>query len=191
MNATFTHRLRRAIERRWYPNFRIRRRLPVRTAFASASLIFLVGLIGLSLHEPWLYPSLGPSAYLMIHDPDRPSASFYNTVVGHLTALASGVLAAVLFGLNHAPGIFAPAGHLTPARVAGAGIALGLTFLLAGALRASHPPAGSTAMIVVLGGLRVTAGTILAVTAGVLALAGAGEALRAFGLAGERRRRAS
>ena len=157
------------------------RRRPVRiakVAMVSASLILLVGLIGMVLDRPWLYPSLGPTAYLLVQDAHQRTASFHNTVFGHLSALGSGIAAALLFGLQHSPGIFAPGGHLTIGRVEAAGLALALTLLVSALLDAMHPPAGSTAMIVVLGGFRVSFPEVIAVSGGIVAIASFGELLR-------------
>ena len=159
---------------RWQPA----RRFPLRTAIAAAGLVFFVGAIGLLLKEPWLYPSMGSTAYLLLHDPGQRSARLYNTVVGHSCGIVSGLVASIAFGLHHSSGVLSAAGQLTPARVAAAGIALAATMLLGTWLRASHPPAASTAMIVVLGGFQYNVPTMLAVVGGVVAIAVAGVAVR-------------
>ena len=157
----------------------------LKTAAVSASLILVVGAIGLVLNRPWLYPSLGPTAYLLVEDANHRSAGFYTTVVGHWMALVSGIVAAVLFGLQHSPGVFSPGGHLTAGRVEAAGLALALTLVVSSRLRALHPPSGSTAMIVVLGGFRVALPEVVAVAGGVVAIASFGEFLRRTHLVGE------
>jgi hypothetical protein len=63
---------------------------------AAAFLMLIVGLIGLLAHQPWLFPSLGPTAFLQAEQPKQPTACFYNTVMGHLHGLVAGILA-VLF----------------------------------------------------------------------------------------------
>ena len=100
-------------------------------------------------------------------------------MVGHLVGLASGVAAVLLLGADEAPGVLAT-GELVPVRVGAAVLSGVLTMLGLGLLRASHPPAAATMLLVALGGFPPTwtsAGTILA---GVLILALLGEGARAL-----------
>jgi hypothetical protein len=55
-------------------------------------LTFIPGLLGLLAGQPWLFPSLAPTAYLQAARPQEPAARFYNTVVGHLVGLAAAYL---------------------------------------------------------------------------------------------------
>ena len=54
----------------------------------AAAIVAVVGAIGLVLHQPWLFPSLGPTAMLMLESPEQPSARFVNALVGHLVIVA-------------------------------------------------------------------------------------------------------
>jgi HPP family len=92
----------------------------------------------------------------------------------------------MLFGLQHSPGVFSPGGQLTAGRIEAAGLALALTLLVSARVRALHPPSGSTAMIVVLGGFRVALPEVVAVAGEVVAIASFGEVLRRTHLVGER-----
>lgn len=64
---------------------------------AGGSLIVAVGLSGWAIGQPWLLPSLGPTAYLQAETPAHPSAKFYHVVVGHLIGLAAGFAAVAVF----------------------------------------------------------------------------------------------
>jgi hypothetical protein len=144
---------------------------------AVGSLLLAVGLIGLAAGQPWLFPSLGPTAFLQAEKPGEPSARFYNTVVGHLVGLGAGLAAVWLLGASTAPGVLA-AQELAPARVWAAVLSAVLTMIGLSLLRASHPPAAATMLLVALGGFEPTwksAGTIVA---GVLILAILGEGVR-------------
>lgn len=101
---------------------------------------------------PFVFPSLGPTAFLLFYTPVQPAASPRNTVLGHLIGVLAGYLALALFGLLEAPPALATT--VTTARVAAAALSLGLT---SGAMvwaKVPHPPAGATTLIVSLGILR-------------------------------------
>jgi CBS-domain-containing membrane protein len=102
--------------------------------------------------EPFVFPSLGPTAFLLFYTPLQPAACPRNTLGGHAIGAAAGYLALVVFGLTDAAP--ALASSVTGARVGAAALSLGLT---SGAMvwaRVPHPPAGATTLIVSLGILR-------------------------------------
>jgi hypothetical protein len=74
---------------------------------ATGGLVFVVGLLGLAIEKPWLFPSLAPTAFLQLQSPMHPSSRPYNTVAGHLIGLAAGCLAVALLGASRAPGVLA------------------------------------------------------------------------------------
>ena len=99
--------------------------------------------------EPFVFPSLGPTAFLLFYTPMLPTACPRNTLAGHAIGAAAGYLALVVFGLTDAPPALATS--VTGARVGAAALSLGLT---SGAMvwaRVPHPPAGATTLIVSLG----------------------------------------
>jgi CBS domain-containing membrane protein len=101
---------------------------------------------------PFIFPSLGPTAFLLFYGPTTPAASPRNTLGGHLIGCLAGYLALVVFGLTHrGPALAVGADWST---VGAAALSLGLT---SGAMvwcRVPHPPAGATTLIVSLGILR-------------------------------------
>lgn len=102
--------------------------------------------------EPFVFPSLGPTAFLFFFTPLAPAASPRNTIGGHAIGTAAGYLALVVFGLTNDPPALAT--EVTGNRVGAAALSLGLT---SGAMvwaRVPHPPAGATTLIVSLGILR-------------------------------------
>ncbi|HEX6421615.1 MAG TPA: HPP family protein [Acidimicrobiales bacterium] len=124
-------------------------------AFAFVNGLIAIGamaLVALVTGEPFVFPSLGPTAFLLFYTPLLPAASPRNTLGGHLIGAAAGYLALVLFGLtDDAPAL---ATSVTGGRVGAAALSLGLT---SGAMvwaRVPHPPAGATTLIVSLGILR-------------------------------------
>jgi hypothetical protein len=146
----------------------------------SALLVLLVGLIGLATGRPWLGPSLGPTIILVTMSPAHPTARAWNIVGGHLGGLAAGIAAVMLLGAQSAPNPL-EAGDLSAVRVAAATLAIGLTALAGIILRASHPPAAATTLLVALGAIS-TASQILATIVGVLIVAVAGEFIRRYRL---------
>ena len=136
---------------------------------AAGTLIAITGFIGIAAGMPWLFPSLGPTAYLQTETPDKPSARFYNTVAGHMMGLVSGFAAVAVFNAWDAPSVLTTH-QLIPIRVWAASLALALTLLGNLLLRASHPPSGATTLLVALGTFR-TGSDVLTIVAGVLILA--------------------
>lgn len=119
-----------------------------------ALVVVVTGLIGLALHEPWLFPSLGPTLMIFFETPRSSAARPRDVMVGHGVAILAGLLALVLFGLRDHPS--AVTEGLTLSRVLAAAVALGLTTFVLSALRTPHPPAGATTLIVALGILTTT-----------------------------------
>ena len=154
---------------------------PIADAAITALLVGLVvlvpGLLGLATGRILLFPSLGPTALLQAHTPEHPSARPYPVIVSHLVALAAGMGAVLAFGLADAPSVF-EARALAPARVAAAVAAVVAAVLVEILLRASHPPAASTTLLVALGSFRPNARDVAAVVLGVLVVAAVGEVAR-------------
>jgi hypothetical protein len=143
---------------------------------ATAVMMLVVGALGLAVGKPWLGPSLGPSAVVIAMTPSHPTARGWNTLMGHVGGLIMGFLAVLVVGAAAAPPVL-ETGVLTGPRVAAAVLALPLTVLAGILLRASHPPAAATTLLVALGSIS-TVDKAGAVVAGVAILALMGELLR-------------
>ena len=149
---------------------------PIWGPLAAAVLILIVGILGVALGRPWLLPSLGPSAVLFALLPAHPQTRAWNTLIGHLIGIAAGFVGIVLAGSANAPSPIVQ-GELVPARVVAATVAILLTVLLSGSVRATHAPAAATTLLVALGAV-ATADKALSLFAGVVVIAIAGELLR-------------
>ena len=147
-------------------------------------LILIAGVIGLAAGQPWLFPSLGPTAYLQVENPGLPSARFYNTLVGHYVGIVAGLIGVAIFSLWTAPSVLV-SHELVPAWVGAATIAVFLTIIINMFLRSSHPPAAATTLLVSLGAFR-TPSQISALIAGVLIIAVVGEILRRIRTGGKK-----
>ena len=111
--------------------------------------IGLLGLLALLTGSPFVFPSLGPTAYLFFFSPLAEVSSPRNAILGHAIGLICGYAAFALavassppFGMN--PGVHGP-------RLLAAALSLSATGALMALLRVSHPPAGATTLIVSLG----------------------------------------
>ncbi|HSJ43457.1 MAG TPA: HPP family protein [Euzebyales bacterium] len=146
--------------------------VPVLGLFALINGFISIGLMAAAAwmtDAPFVFPSLGPTAFLLFYTPVQPAASPRNTILGHLIAVAAGYLALALFGLLDAPPALATS--VTTARVTAAALSLGLT---SGAMiwaKVPHPPAGATTLIVSLGILREPAQLAVLMLAVVLLVA--------------------
>lgn len=122
-------------------------------AFTSGLVsIGLVSLVAWLTDEPFIFPSLGPTAFLLFYRPLAPSSSPRNTVLGHAVGAAAGYGALAAFGLRSI-GPTVTAGVSAP-RIGAAALSLALTSGAMAWLRLAHPPAGATTLIVSLGILR-------------------------------------
>jgi CBS domain-containing membrane protein len=135
--------------RKWRPSRESRLMLglwPLAAGFAS---IALLGCLAIVTEQPFVFPSLGPTAFLIFSRPGVRDASPRNTILGHLIGALCGYLALVLFGLTNAgPAVIV---GFTAARTGAAALSLGLTAGLMIWLGVSHPPAGATTLIISLG----------------------------------------
>lgn len=123
--------------------------------FAFVNGLISIGIMAAAAFvtgAPFIFPSLGPTAFLFFYTPTSPAASPRNTVLGHLVGAGAGYLALVVFGLTQAQPALATA--VTGPRVGAAAVSLALTSGLMAWLRVPHPPAGATTLIVSLGILR-------------------------------------
>lgn len=131
------------------------RRFPRRTVWAAFMLIngfitmaLLAGLAMLT-RTPFIFPSLGPTAFLLFFSPTAASASPRNTLLGHAIGIVCGYGALVLVGLEHAaPAIMT---GVDDPRILAAALSLALTGAIMILLDAAHPPAGATTLIISLG----------------------------------------
>src|SRR5262245_10924706 len=85
------------------------RKFPPRAVWASFVFInafVSVGILaGLALvaHTPFVFPSVGPTAFLLYFTPLAQTASPRNTLCGHAIGIGCGYASLWLAGLEHAP----------------------------------------------------------------------------------------
>jgi CBS-domain-containing membrane protein len=149
------------------------------TATFAALLVLVSGAMSLATKQPWLFAALGPTILLVAASPEHPSSRFHSIVVGHAGAFLCGWVTLLLCAAADAPS-FLTGDTLAVARVWASGFAIAATSLLLPTLRAFHPPAAATALLITLGVYRVTWKTSLAMLAGVIVVALLGEWYRRF-----------
>jgi CBS domain-containing membrane protein len=111
--------------------------------------IGLLALLALATGSPFVFPSLGPTAYLFFFSPLAEASSPRNAILGHAIGLACGYAAFALTTASSPP--FALLAGVHGPRVLAAALSLSATGALMALLRVSHPPAGATTLIVSLG----------------------------------------
>jgi CBS-domain-containing membrane protein len=111
--------------------------------------IAILAALAMALRSPFVFPSLGPTAFLFFFSPRSPAAAPRHAVYGHAIGLLCGYAALWICGLESAGS--AMSGGVDAWRVLAAALSLALTGALMILLRAVHPPAGATTLIVSLG----------------------------------------
>lgn len=146
----------------------------VYTALGSLIVIGLSGFWAWLLGEPLLFPSLGATAFLFFETPLAEVGTPRNAVIGHFVAIAAAVGSLAAFGLLGDPSAYEEG--VTLARVGAVAISVAVTGGVLRLLRAAHPPAGATT-IIVSSGLLAEPRQVVAVAGGVLLITAAGWSL--------------
>src|SRR5579864_5594576 len=120
----------------------------VRSAYVFINGFVTIGvlaLLALVSRNPFVFPSLGPTAYLLFFSPLAKTSSPRSTIFGHAIGLICGYAAFVVTGAGALPfgvheGIFWP-------RILAAAPSLSTMGAFMVLLDVSHPPAGATTLI--------------------------------------------
>jgi CBS-domain-containing membrane protein len=138
-------------------------------AFAFFNGLLTIGIlavVAMTTDTPSLFPSLGPTAFLLFSTPMLAAASPRNSIEGHLIGVVAGYLSLVLFGLTDNPATIIEG--VTGQRVGAAALSLALTSGFMVWLQRPHPPAGATTLIISLGILREPSHLVVLMVAVVL-----------------------
>ncbi len=109
----------------------------------------LISVVAMVTRSPFVFPSLGPTAFYFFYRPMTPAASPRNALVGGAIGIGAGALALAMTGLALAPGASMLA--VTWPRVAAVAMSFALTTALLVLLRVEHPPALSATLMIALG----------------------------------------
>jgi CBS-domain-containing membrane protein len=144
---------------------------------ASGTLILVAGAMTLATGSPWLFAALGPTAVIVAANPGHPTTRFHSVVLGHLVALLCGWVALLLMGAGDAPSLFGTHA-VSVSRIWASAAAVAITALVQPSLKAYHPPAAATALLITLGAYSASWKTFGSMIAGVLVVALVGEWLQ-------------
>jgi hypothetical protein len=147
--------------------------------FVSAMLIVAVGAIGSWMKQPWLFAALAPTILMVAANPGHETTTFRAIVVGHLAAIACAYLGLLMLNAAAAPTMLQT--RIVPfPRIWASAAALAMLAIVMPQLKAFHPPAAATALLVTLGAYRMTGKTPLALIGGVVVVAVIAEGLHRF-----------
>ncbi|MCX6422511.1 MAG: HPP family protein [Actinobacteria bacterium] len=116
----------------------------------AISMIILTAA-ALLINEPFIFPSLGATAFILFFAAMSVQAAPKNVFCGQLIGLVSGVVGLAVFGLA---GVASGVEVATWSRTGAVAVALGLSAALMVWLNIPHAPAAATAMTVALGVLQ-------------------------------------
>src|ERR1017187_9073916 len=105
--------------------------------------IGLLAVLALLTGSPFVFPSLGPTAYLFFFSPLAEASSPRNTILGHAIGLICGYAAFALTVASSPP--FGMHPGVPSAPVGAAALSLSAAGAFMALFRVSHPPAGATA----------------------------------------------
>lgn len=133
------------------------------TAVYAGVLLAVLGVVAWTTGEPFVFPSLGPSAFLMAKARRGSTIAPRRVIGGHAVGVVSGL---VTYGLVDPGTVLATSLPAFSSATLGLAAAAALSVLLTSAgmlaTNTSHPPACATTLIVALGVLpTVQAGAVI------------------------------
>lgn len=131
-----------AVSRRWATAGRL--------FLTSAALLAAVGTIGQGTGWVVLTATLGPTAYLLLSEPENESAMLRGSLLGHLVATACGLACLAVFGLWDHPSVVEQKRD-TWSQIGAQALAVGITLLVLELINARHLPAAATALLIASG----------------------------------------
>ena len=126
----------------------VRAVLGVYVLINSAICMAVLGALAWLTQQPFVFPSLGPTAFIVFFAALNLQAAPKNVVLGHLIGVIAGVIALLVFGLyGTAPDLEL----VSPARIGACALCLSVTLAAMIWMGTPHAPAGATTLIVGLG----------------------------------------
>lgn len=129
---------------------RARLRTGTRLLVLSAVALVAVGAVGQGIEWMLLTTTLGPTAYILLAHPHTEAAQVRSSVIGHTGAAACGLACLAAFGLWDQQSTAARESD-TWRQIGAQALAVGVTLFLLVVLKAHHPPAAATALLITSG----------------------------------------
>ncbi len=126
-----------------------RKLVPIITGVNCGLLILTISLFAWLTNLPLVFPTLGPSTFLMFSAPLKPAAAPRSVILGHWVCLATGLLSWHLFSVISGTSVSVATGGW--ALFGCATLTLGVCSLLLVRLSCPHPPACASGLVVALG----------------------------------------
>lgn len=122
------------------------------TGVRTGVLVAVAGVVAALTGSPFLFPSLGPSAYALVTAPDAPSTDPRRVVGGHSIGVVAGLLSYHILAAGVVVTDLPPAGSLDLSLLMLSGV-LAVTLTSVGMVVTDlrHAPACATTLIVGLG----------------------------------------
>lgn len=145
----------------------------LRSGSYAGGLVAVAAALAVLSGRPLIFPSLGPTAYLLARDPHGPGTTARRVLGGHAVGVLAGALSYRLLAAGLAVTSSSAPLSVPVLRLGAAGV-LSVALTSAGMVRldASHAPAVATTLICSLG-LLTTPAELAGIGVGVLALYGA------------------
>lgn len=135
-------------------------RLDLRDEYSATLNTFFhflaLGVITIASGRPFLFPSLGPSAYLMATGEQPREESAYHVIGGHAVAVAAGMIAYTMFGSDISAYVVFDRPNVAFSMeliflAVSATVAMMLTTVTMLVTKTNHPAACATTLIIALG----------------------------------------
>lgn len=144
---------------------------------SAVAVLAIIGALSVVSGLPWLAASLGPSVLTQTYSPEQKLATMRNTFLGQFIGLGAGFAGVYIVGAE-AAAVLASGQPLVWARVAAVAVAFALIVPVQQAIKAKHPPAGSTALLLALGFEAPTLHTAWVMAVGITMVTVLGEVAR-------------
>lgn len=121
---------------------------PVYVVIASVLTMAVIGILAIWRSEPFVFPPLGPTIFILFAFPLAQEANPRNVIGAYLAGLTAGIVALLIFGLVDVPPDIT---DLSWNRLGAILFSLGLAIALIMGFRLLHVPGVATALVVGMG----------------------------------------
>lgn len=146
-------------------------------ALLTLVIFAVIGALALIVGQPLLVPSLGPTTLVQLQTSTLTAARPWNVLAGHGVAIAAALLSLAIAAGYHTPSPILT-GVLTWQRELASALAVALTLIAQAPLKATHPPAAATGLLITLGAIEPLGRALWILVAGIVLTALLGEGAR-------------